>query len=85
LVPFEAWRVFILFRGETHHTVDPNQIAQNVDAILALNASLNMYMYGGGTSFGFLNGANFGDVYQPTVNSYDYDSPLNESGDPTEK
>jgi len=34
-----------------------------------------------------MNGANRPGLkdYQPTVNSYDYDSPLSEAGDPTEK
>ena len=33
-----------------------------------------------------MNGANIaGDTLQPDTSSYDYDSPLNEAGDPTEK
>ena len=43
-------------------------------------------MYVGGTNFGFMNGANYDPGnYQPTVTSYDYDAPINESGDPTDK
>ena len=43
-------------------------------------------MFFGGTNFGFMNGANYNDgQYMPTVTSYDYDAPLNESGDRTEK
>jgi len=36
----------------------------------------------GGTNFGFWNGANGngGTSYQPTITSYDYDSPISESG-----
>jgi len=45
-----------------------------------------MYMFHGGTNFGFNNGANYDLPYiQSTVTSYDYDSPINESGDPTMK
>jgi beta-galactosidase len=52
---------------------------------MAAGASVNFYMFHGGTNFGFLNGANDKGTYRATVTSYDYDSPLNEAGDPTEK
>ena len=42
-------------------------------------------MVHGGTSFGFMSGANFDSVYQPDVSSYDYDSPIDEAGRPTAK
>ncbi len=45
-----------------------------------------MYMFHGGTNFGFCNGANIMEgIYLPDVTSYDYDAPLNEAGEPTEK
>ena len=48
---------------------------------------MNLYMFHGGTNFGFMNGANVnsGDLYQPTITSYDYDAPLSEHGAVTEK
>ena len=51
-------------------------------------ASVNVFMFHGGTSFGFMNGANTDlktGAYQPTVNSYDYDAPLAEDGSVTPK
>jgi beta-galactosidase len=43
-------------------------------------------MFHGGTSFGWMNGANIDhDNYEPDVTSYDYDAPLDESGRPTQK
>ncbi len=44
-------------------------------------------MFEGGTNFGFMNGANgvSSGKLQPVPTSYDYDAPLNEAGDPTEK
>ena len=52
--------------------------------MLDMGASVNFYMFHGGTNFGFTNGANHtGTEYQPTITSYDYCSPLSESGDMT--
>lgn len=41
-------------------------------------------MFEGGTNFGYTSGAN-DPPYQPVPTSYDYDAPLNESGDATPK
>jgi beta-galactosidase len=44
-------------------------------------------MFHGGTTRGFMNGANFKDntPYEPQISSYDYDAPLDEAGNATEK
>ncbi|MFG3136681.1 beta-galactosidase family protein [Streptomyces sp. NPDC048211] len=69
-----------------HHVVrEPDRAAQELDDALAAGASVNLYMFHGGTNFGFTNGANDKHTYRPTVTSYDYDAPLDEAGDPTEK
>ncbi|MEG0546648.1 MAG: beta-galactosidase [Oscillospiraceae bacterium] len=49
------------------------------------DANFNLYMFHGGTNFGYMSGANFSEIYQPTTTSYDYDAPLNEYGDYTKK
>ena len=43
-------------------------------------------MFSGGTNFGFMNGA-AGDAthYSPWITSYDYDSPISEGGELTDK
>src|SRR5437868_2738834 len=57
------------------------QLASSLDQLLAppFNGSVNLYMGIGGTNFGFWNGANLRDSdlesFQPTITSYDYDSP----------
>ncbi|XP_057286015.1 beta-galactosidase-1-like protein [Pezoporus wallicus] len=43
------------------------------------------YMFHGGTNFAYWSGADFKDRYKPVTTSYDYDAPLSEAGDPTEK
>ncbi|CAG2112123.1 unnamed protein product, partial [Medioppia subpectinata] len=72
---------------EPHSTVGSAQVANTLDKMLAFNASLNLYPLCGGTSFGFGAGANQGDggQYIPCITSYDFNAPLTESGDPTQK
>jgi beta-galactosidase len=78
----EFWDGWFDHWGEPHHTRDPAQMAGYVDTLLATGASVNLYMACGGTNFGFTSGANTsGATYQPTVTSYDYDSPVGEAGD----
>ena len=69
---------------EAHHTRPVEEAARVYDRMLELGASVNIYMFHGGTNFGFTNGANYDGVYQPTVTSYDYGAPLTEAGDLTE-
>ena len=73
--------------SEQHHTVSPEKYARQLDSILSAGISINMYMFHGGTTRGFMNGANYYDTsyYQPQVSSYDYDAPLDEAGNATEK
>ncbi|XP_068543707.1 beta-galactosidase-1-like protein isoform X3 [Anas acuta] len=43
------------------------------------------YMFHGGTNFAYWSGADLKAQYKPVTTSYDYDAPLSEAGDPTEK
>ncbi|CAG2175649.1 unnamed protein product, partial [Oppiella nova] len=52
------------------------------DVVFNANASINFYMFFGGTNFGFMNG---GDGDKGLVTSYDYNAPLSESGNYTDK
>lgn len=47
--------------------------------------SIFLFSFKGGTTFGFMNGANVGSEYNPQPTSYDYDAPLSEAGDPRPK
>ncbi len=73
--------------GTPHHTVPATQYTQKLDAVLASGISINMYMFHGGSTRGFMNGANYKDTspYEPQTSSYDYDAPLDEAGNATEK
>jgi len=83
----EFWNGWFDHWGEPHHTRDPQEAASALEEILALGASVNLYMFHGGTNFGLLSGANEAPYpnYQATVTSYDDDAPLDEAGDPTPK
>lgn len=85
LVNSEFYTGWLDHWGEPHQTVNSTQVANTLDLILKLNASVNMYMFEGGTNFAFWNGANAGSTYQPQPTSYDYNAPLTEAGDPWEK
>jgi len=73
--------------GAPHHTVPAAKYTGRLDSVLAAGISINMYMFHGGTTRGFMNGANYNDKtpYAPQISSYDYDAPLDEAGNPTEK
>lgn len=75
---FDSW-------GKAHHRTNVKAEASELDWMLAQGYSVNFYMFHGGTTFGFMNGANFDRGYSPQTSSYDYDAALDESGVPTQK
>lgn len=75
---FDAWG------DDKHHTTAADDYAKVVDDMLQ-KGSVNMYMFIGGTNFGFTSGANHYEKFAPDVTSYDYDALLSECGDVTEK
>jgi beta-galactosidase len=71
--------------GEQHSVVPVERFADEFETLLKSGISVSLYMFHGGTNFGFMNGANYGGRYQPQPTSYDYDAPLDEAGRPTQK
>jgi beta-galactosidase len=83
----EYWAGWFDHWGSKHaHTNTAAQVA-NFRWMLQQGYSVSIYMFHGGTSFGWMNGANTDGKgsYEPDVTSYDYDSALDESGRPTSK
>ena len=75
---FNRWKEPIIKR-------DPEELAEAVHEVLQ-EGSINLYMFHGGTNFGFMNGCSArGTVDLPQVTSYDYDALLDEQGNPTPK
>ena len=81
----EFWDGWFDWWGGEHHTTSAETAAAHLEELLAAGASVNIYMFHGGTNFGLTNGANHKGRYLPIVTSYDYDAPLDEAGEPTEK
>jgi beta-galactosidase len=71
--------------GEEWARVKTEDVVADLRWLLDHGKSFNLYMFHGGTNFGFWAGANFSDKYEPDVTSYDYDAPLDEMGRPTPK
>jgi len=71
--------------GDEHHTGNIDKIRSDIGWMLERDISFSLYMFHGGTTFGFMNGANYSDKepYQPDTSSYDYGAPLDEAGRPT--
>lgn len=80
----EFWCGWFDHWGEIHHRRNPRSVAGEIEKLVTSGANLNIYMFHGGTNFGFTAGANFHNKYQPTVTSYDDAALLNEYGDYTE-
>lgn len=83
----EYWAGWFDHWGEEHHRQAPEEAARTLDWLLQRRTSFNLYMFHGGTSFGWLPGANYSasQPYQPDTTSYDYDAALDEAGRPTPK
>ena len=82
----EYWVGWFDHWGGPHYVIAAAKVANELAGMLKQGYSVSLYMFHGGTSFGWMSGANWDhDSYQPDVTSYDYDSPLDESGRPTPK
>ncbi|MBT0668481.1 beta-galactosidase [Novosphingobium profundi] len=92
----EYWDGWFDHWGAKRETRDGTAMAAELKQMLEAGASVNLYMFTGGTSFGWMAGANAAGAnadhttgakvnYEPDVTSYDYDSPLSEDGRVTPK
>ena len=70
--------------GGGHHVTSAEQNTRDL-AYMLDHGNVNIYMFIGGTNFGFMNGSNYYGELTPDVTSYDYDAVLTEDGQITEK
>jgi beta-galactosidase len=82
----EYWAGWFDHWGSNHEVTNTDKQVAEYESLLRQGYSINLYVLWGGTSFGWMNGANSnGKDYQPDVTSYDYDAPISERGEPREK
>uniref|UniRef100_A0A452QXY8 Galactosidase beta 1 like n=1 Tax=Ursus americanus TaxID=9643 RepID=A0A452QXY8_URSAM len=85
LVNSEYYTGWLDYWGQNHSTRSISAVTTGLENMLRLGASVNMYMFHGGTNFGYWNGADEKGRFLPITTSYDYDAPISEAGDPTPK
>ena len=83
----EFWAGWFDYWGHERNLLNNEVFERTLKEILKRGASVNFYMFHGGTNFGFMNGAIELEkgYYTADVTSYDYDCPVDESGNRTEK
>jgi beta-galactosidase len=86
LMTGEYWAGWFDHWGRPHHVTDLGRQKAELAWMLERGYSINFYMFHGGTTRGFMNGANIDNGrYFPQTSSYDYDAALDESGRVTPK
>ena len=74
---FDSW-------GRKHQAGNVKTVVEDIDWMLSNKISFSMYMAHGGTNFG-LWASGGGPPLRPLTTSYDYDAPVSESGQTTDK
>lgn len=77
----EFWCGWFDHWGAAHNPRNTESFNREFKWMLENGISVNFYMAHGGTSFGFMSGANGGNnSMTPDITSYDYSAPISESG-----
>ncbi|XP_060978234.1 beta-galactosidase-1-like protein 3 [Dama dama] len=85
IVIMEFWVGWFDTWGNDHKVVGVNEVEKSVSEFIRFGISFNVYMFHGGTNFGFMNGATSFEKHRGVTTSYDYDAVLTEAGDYTMK
>ncbi|HLP16224.1 MAG TPA: glycoside hydrolase family 35 protein, partial [Bacteroidota bacterium] len=80
----EYWTGWFDQWGRAHETRGVDTFIGSLKDMMDRKISFSLYMAHGGTSFGQWAGAN-APAYTPTTSSYDYNAPIDEAGNPTDK
>ena len=80
----EFWSGWFDKWGGRHETRGAQAMVDGIRAMLDRGISFSLYMTHGGTNWGHWAGAN-SPGFAPDVTSYDYDAPINEAGQTTDK
>ncbi|OWK17797.1 hypothetical protein Celaphus_00009445 [Cervus elaphus hippelaphus] len=79
IVIMEFWVGWFDTWGNDHKVMGVNEVEKSVSEFIRFGISFNVYMFHGGTNFGFMNGATSFEKHR------DYDAVLTEAGDYTTK
>ena len=80
----EFWSGWFDKWGGRHETRGAKDMVDGITQMLDRGISFSLYMTHGGTNWGHWAGAN-SPGFAPDVTSYDYDAPINEAGQTTDK
>jgi beta-galactosidase len=80
----EFWSGWFDKWGGRHETRGAEAMVDGITQMLDRGISFSLYMTHGGTNWGHWAGAN-SPGFAPDVTSYDYDAPINEAGQATDK
>ena len=80
----EFWSGWFDKWGGRHETRGAEAMVDGISQMLDRGISFSLYMTHGGTNWGHWAGAN-SPGFAPDVTSYDYDAPINEAGQTTDK
>lgn len=82
----ELWLAWFDHWGGSHQTRSGREVANALKEVLAAGGHYNFYMWCGGTNFAFFAGrTTTGDYGAFNTTSYDYDAPIGETGNLTQK
>lgn len=82
----EYWCGWFDHWGKRHHRTNIANHVRDLAWCVENGVSFNLYMFHGGTNWGFMQGSNGGaGDYGVDTTSYDYDAPLDEAGRVTAK
>ncbi len=76
----EFWNGWFDQWGVPHHTREPESAVGELKSMIDMGGHFNIYMFSGGTNFGFYNGSNCNPHFEPCITSYDYGAALTEEG-----
>lgn len=84
VLSFDYWGSNSTHKTPAGDAASSRTILADIDWVLAHNDSISLYMFHGGTNWGFDNGGIWLDSSLHAITtSYDYGAPLDESGRPT--
>ncbi|GAA0069525.1 beta-galactosidase [Clostridium sardiniense] len=84
LMCMEFWIGWFNNWGDEFKRRDSEDASKELKDVLE-EGHVNIYMFHGGTNFGLYNGCSYHDEIDPQTTTYDYDAPLTEWGEPSEK